>query len=98
MQTILPTLRRSNDIGRLEQTRMKTAAARLLALSVLVTISRQAIADAPRTLRAANDAELVRAFADIRPGDTILVADGTYREPLLLKTSGDGTGNPISIK
>lgn len=69
-----------------------------VALSVLVTISPQASADAPRTLRAGNDAELARALADVRPGDTIVLADGTYREPLLVKTSGDGPDRPITVK
>jgi len=70
----------------------------VVALSLLLTISPEAPADAPRTLRAGSDAELARALAHIRPGDTILIADGTYREPLLVKTSGQGPEKPIAIK
>jgi hypothetical protein len=73
-------------------------AAWLVALSVLLTFQGALPADAPRTLRAGTDAELTRALADVRPGDSILLADGTYREPLIVKKSGEGSGHPITLK
>lgn len=73
-------------------------AARIIALCVVAATLREAPAEPARTLRTGTDAELARALADVRPGDTILVADGTYRESLIVKRSGEGAGQPITIK
>src|SRR4051812_32123411 len=71
-------------------------AAWLLALSVLAAIP-GARADEPRTLRAATDAEVAKAVADARPGDTVLIADGTFTEPLAVKRSGQA-GQFVTVK
>jgi hypothetical protein len=55
-------------------------------------------AEEARTLRVATDAELARALADCKPGDTVVLADGTYRETLLVKKSGKGAGQLITFK
>ena len=54
-------------------------------------------ADEPRVLRAGTDAEVAKALAAAGPGDTVLIADGTYIEPLLIKRSG-AAGQPITVK
>jgi hypothetical protein len=71
-------------------------AAWLIALVVPVAAP-AARADEPRTLRAGTDAEVAKAVADARPGDTILVADGTYADTLAVRVSGRA-GRPITLK
>jgi hypothetical protein len=68
-----------------------------LAALVLLALPVAARCDEPRTLKAGTDAELARAVADARPGDTVLVADGTYSETLVVKASGKA-GQPITVK
>lgn len=67
-----------------------TAALCLIALSVAVP------ADEPRTLRVGTDAEVAKAVAAARPGDTVLVADGTYTEMLVVTASGRA-GRPVTV-
>jgi hypothetical protein len=66
----------------------------LLAALCLLLIPRAAYC---ATLKAANDAELAKAVADVKAGDTVVLADGTYTETLAVKTSGKA-GQPITIK
>ena len=54
-------------------------------------------ADEARTVRAGTDAEVAKAVADARPGDTVLVADGTYADTLLVRASGTAA-RPITIR
>lgn len=54
-------------------------------------------AEEPRTIRAGTDAELARALAAARPGDTVVLADGTY--PDMLKVTVGGTAErPVTIR
>src|SRR5262245_30430970 len=69
----------------------------LAALCLLLAIPVAVRGEEPRTLKATTDAELAKAVADARSGDTVLVADGTYTEPLVVKASGKA-GQPITIK
>ena len=53
-------------------------------------------ATAPRTMSVSSPAALASALATARPGDRILVADGSYGTPLTLTRSGTATA-PITI-
>ncbi|TMM41376.1 MAG: lyase [Actinobacteria bacterium] len=53
-------------------------------------------ATAPRTMSVSSPATLASALATARPGDRILVADGSYGTPLTLTRSGTATA-PITI-
>jgi hypothetical protein len=66
-------------------------------LAVPLALPRPAHADEPRTLTAGTDAELAKAVAAARADDTVLVADGTYRDTLVVKASGKA-GRPITVK
>jgi hypothetical protein len=68
-----------------------------LALPVLLLLSSPIEAQDSRVLRAASDAEIAKAVAAAKPGDTILIADGTYAELLRVKASGKA-GKPVAIK
>lgn len=68
-----------------------------LAAIVVLAWAGSAPADEPKVLKAATDAEVARAVAAAKPGDTVLVADGTYTEPLVVKTSGKA-GQPVTLK
>ncbi len=48
-------------------------------------------------LKASTDAEIAKVLTEAKAGDTILVADGTYTEPLTIKTSGKA-GQPVTVK
>jgi hypothetical protein len=51
----------------------------------------------PRVLKAGTDAEVAKALAGAKPGDTVLLADGTYAEALVVKASG-AAGQPITVR
>jgi nitrous oxidase accessory protein NosD len=65
--------------------------------SIALFTASHARADEPRTLRAGTDAAVAKAFGDASPGDTILVADGTYTDMVALTRSGKA-GQPITLK
>jgi hypothetical protein len=52
-------------------------------LVLLVPMTPSTRADEPRTLRAGTDAEVARALADAKPGDTVLLADGKYTQSIV---------------
>src|SRR4051812_45225431 len=68
-----------------------------LAALVLLALAHAARAEEPRALNTSTDAELAKALAGAKPGDTITLADGTYSEPLAVKASGKA-GAPVTIK
>ena len=72
---------------------------RRLAGSVLLLLaaSSPVLAQEPRVLRATSDAEIAKAAARAKPGDTVVIADGTYTETLRVKAAAK-TGQPIVIK
>lgn len=67
------------------------------AVYVLLALPIAACGDEPRVRKAATDAEVAKAVGAAKPGDTILVADGTYSETLVVKASGTAE-QPITIK
>jgi hypothetical protein len=69
----------------------------LLALGLVLALPPLARCAQPRTLKAATDAEVAKAVTDAKPGDTVLLADGTYTETLVVKASGEAA-KPITIK
>ncbi len=68
-----------------------------LAILCLFAFAPTAQCAEPRVLKAGTDAEIAKALADAKAGDTVIVADGTYVELLTIKTSGK-PGQPIIIK
>jgi hypothetical protein len=68
-----------------------------LTLLVALLVAPAARADEPRVLKAGTDAEVAKAMAEAKPGDTVLVADGTYQEMLVVKASGKA-GQPVTVK
>ena len=69
----------------------------LIAWGVVLVGCPGARAEEPRTLRAGTDAELARALATARPGDTVVLADGTYTD-MLRVTAGGTAGRPVTIR
>ena len=69
----------------------------LVAFSFALAVPLGGPAEESRTVRVGSDAELARALAGVKPGDTLLLADGTYAEPLRVKVSG-AAGRPITIR
>ncbi len=76
---------------------VRTVPPRLAALLLLLAPPNAARCDEPRVLKAGTDAEVAKAVADAKPDDTVLLADGTYSEPLIVKASGKA-GRPITVK
>jgi hypothetical protein len=75
----------------------RSSPAFLLALWVLLAPPAALRADDPRTLKAATDTEVAKALTEAKPGDTVILADGTYSETLVVKASGKA-GQPVTIR
>jgi hypothetical protein len=72
---------------------------RIIALGGLLTLLLPVVAVAEgKTIRAATDAELVKAITAAQPGDTIVIADGSYAETLAVKKSGTGPTQRLTIR
>src|SRR5262245_9320261 len=69
-----------------------------LGAAVFLLLPPAGAADEGKTLHVATDAELARAIAAAQPGDTIVLADGSYGETLLVKKSGTGPQKRLTLR
>jgi hypothetical protein len=64
----------------------------------MTTLARAMAGPAATEFTAANPAELAAALARVQPGDTIVLADGTWRDAQVALTAAGTAGAPVTVR